>query len=82
MIGKPVSADELEKVLDRQAARDKFVKQVEEELKAIKPGECLLYESGPQAPLWASVGLALLVDRIKGLKVIKEENRAYVYREK
>ncbi|GAH20243.1 unnamed protein product, partial [marine sediment metagenome] len=38
MIGKPVSGDELKKVLDRQAERDKFVKQVEEELKALKPG--------------------------------------------
>lgn len=82
MIGKSVSGDELEKVLERQATRDKFVKQIEEEIKAIKPGECLLYESGPEAPLWASVGLALLVDRIKGVKVIKEENCVYVYRGK
>ena len=82
MIGKPVSSDELERVLEKQAAEDKFVKQIEEELKAIKPGECLLYKSGLEVPLWASVGFALLVDRIKGLKVIKEEYGVYVYREK
>ena len=82
MIGKPVSADELEKVLARQAERDKFLKQMEDELKAIKPGECLLYESRPEANLWASVGLSLLVDKIKDLKTIKEENRVYVYRDK
>jgi len=81
MIGKPVSGDELEKVLARQAERNRFVKQMEDELKAIKPGECLLYESGPESPLWASVGLALLVDKNKGLKMIQEGKCAYVYRE-
>lgn len=79
-IGKPVSADELEKVLARQAERDRLVKQMEDELKALKQGECLLYESRPEAPLWVSVGLSLLVDKIKGLKMIKEGNCVYVYR--
>lgn len=82
MIGKPVTVDELQKVLDRQAARDRFVKQIEEELGAIKPGECLLYESKPGAPLWASIGLSLLVEKVKGLKVIGEDNQTYIYREK
>jgi len=82
MIGKPVSADEFEQVLARQAERDAFVKQMEDELKAIKPGECLLYESRPETDLWASVGLSLLVDRIKDLKMIKVGNRAYIYRDK
>ena len=82
MIGKPVSADEVAKVLARQAERDRFVKQLEDELKALKPGECLLYEYQPEAPLWASIGLGLIVDRIKGLKEIREENLVYVYREK
>ncbi|GAH42424.1 unnamed protein product [marine sediment metagenome] len=81
-IGALISGEELKKVLDRQSERDKFVKQVEEELKALKPGECRLYKSRPEAPLWASVGLALLEDKIKGLKTIKEENRTYIYREK
>lgn len=82
MIGKPIPTNELEKLLIREAEKDKFVKQMEDELMAIKPGECLLYESQPQAPLWVSIGLALLIDRVKGLKMIKEENRAYVYRDK
>jgi len=82
MIGKPVSADDLEKLLARQAERDRCVKQMEDELKALKQGECLLYESRPEAPLWANVGLSLLVDKIKGLKMIKEGNCVYVYREK
>ena len=82
MIGKPVSGDELRKILDRQAERDKFVKQVEEELKALKPGECRVYENRPETPLWINVGLALLVDKIKGLKSIKEGNHTYVYRAK
>ena len=80
MIGKPVSGEELKKVLDQQAERDKFVKQVEEELKALKPGECLLYQNKPEAPLWISVGLSLLVDKIKGLKSIRVQNLTYVYR--
>ena len=58
------------------------MKQMEEELKALKPGECLVYESRPEAPLWASVGQSPLVDKIKGLKSIKEGNRTYVYRAK
>lgn len=82
MIGKPVSGDELKAVLDRQAERDSLVKQMEEELKALKPGECLVYESKPEAPLWADVGLSLLVDKIKGLKRIKEGSHNYVYRAK
>lgn len=82
MIGKPVSGDELKAVLNRQAERDEFVKQLEEELKAIKPGECLLYESNPQSPLWADIGLALLLDRVKGLETIKEPRHIYVYRRK
>ncbi len=82
MIGRRVSGEELQKVLDQQAERDKFVKQVEEELKALKPGECRVYESRPEAPLWASVGLALRVAKIKGLKSIKVENRTYIYRAK
>ncbi|GAH81603.1 unnamed protein product, partial [marine sediment metagenome] len=63
MIGKAVSGEELQKLLDRQAERDNFVKQVEEELKALKVGECQVYENRPEAPLWISVGLALLVDK-------------------
>lgn len=82
MIGKPVPADELENVLARQAERDRFVKQIEGELKALKQGECLRFIEQPEAPLWLSVGLALLVDKIKGLKMIKEGNCAYIYREK
>lgn len=82
MIGKPVSGDELKAVFHRQAERDEFVKQMEEELKAIKPGGCLLYESNPQAPLWVDIGLALLIDRVKGLETIKEPGRVYVYRSK
>lgn len=81
-IGKPVSSDELQKVLDREAERDRFVEQLQEELKAIKPGECLVYETDPEVPLWASIGLALVVDKIPGLKVIKEGTCRYVYRVK
>ena len=79
-IGRPVSGDELEKVLARQAERDRFVEKLQEELKALKPGECLVYETRPEAPLQAGIGLALVVDKIPDLKVIKEGMCSYVYR--
>ncbi len=81
MIGKPVTAYVLEKVLARQKEKSKYVEQMEEELKDIKRGECLLYEFRLDNVLWASMGLALLVNERKDLKAIKEENCVYVYRE-
>ncbi len=81
MIGIPVSADEFGRLLARQAERDKFAKQMEDELKAIKPGKCLLYASRPDTPLWVRVAFNLLFNRIKGLTMIEEDNRTYVYRE-
>jgi len=82
MIGKPISGDELKEVLDRQAERDKFAKQVEEELKALNVGECRVYESRPEMLLWINVGLARLIEKIKGLKRIKMGKSTYIYREK
>jgi hypothetical protein len=81
-IGKPVLGDELQRVLDREAEKDRIEEQLQEELKAIKPGECLVYETGPEVPLWASIGFALIVDKVPGLKVIKEGACTYVYRVK
>ena len=82
MIGKPVSGDEFQKVLEKQRARDKFAEELEAELKAIQPGECLLYEARKGIGDFASIGFSLLVGRIKGLKITTEDERTYVYREK
>ena len=81
-IGIPVFNKELQKILERETLKDTLLFILETELKAIKPGECLLYETDPHAPLWADIGLTILAGKIKGLRTIKEESRTYVYREK
>lgn len=82
MIGKPVSIVELARALASQAERYKLMKQLGNELKAIKPGECLFYEVRPETPLWADIGFHLAVCRVKGLKIVRVDNGIYVYRGK
>lgn len=82
MIGKPVPHSELQEVLRRQPKGGEFIEQLREELKALKPDECLLYEASPGVPWWVNAGLSYIVDKIKGLKMVKEGSRVYVYREK
>lgn len=80
-IGKPVTNDELSEVLDREKKREELREQLEEEMKAIKPGECLVYEAKEGMGSLASFGLSLFVDKL-GLKMITEGDKAYIYREK
>lgn len=82
MIGKPVPSDEFQKVLARQKNREEFRKQLEDELKGIKKGECLLYEVKEGTGTLAEMSFSFFVDKIGGLKMITEGNRTYVYREK
>lgn len=82
MIGKPVSGDELKKVLDGEKDREEFRKRFEAELKAIKPGECLLYESKVGRGSFTNLGVSLFIGQIKGLKMITEGDKTYIYREK
>ncbi len=82
MIGKPVSGDELQKVLDREKSREEGRKQLVAELKAIKPGECLLYEARTEMGILGDLALSLIVGQIKGLKTITEGDKTYIYRAK
>ncbi|MBA7587713.1 hypothetical protein ES708_29747 [subsurface metagenome] len=86
MIGKPITSEEFQGVLNREESKQEFRKQLEEELKGIKPGECLLYEvkegMGALAGAFAEMSFSFFVDKIGGLKMIVEGSRAYVYREK
>ena len=82
MRGKPVSGEELQKVLDREKSREEGRKQLEAELKAIKPGECLLYEARTEMGILGNLGLSLFIGKIKGLKMITEGDKTYIYREK
>jgi len=82
MIGKPVSGEELRKVLEREKSREEGRKQLEAELKAIKPGECLLYETRTEMGILGNLGLSLFVGQIKGLKMVTEGDRTYIHRER
>ncbi len=87
MIGKPVTSEEFQEVLNREERSQEFRKRVEDELKGIKPGECFLYEAkegmGTFAEMSFSFIISSFVDKIGGLKMIIEGNRrTYVYREK
>lgn len=81
MIGKPVTGNELLEVLDREKKREGFKEQLEDELKGIKPGECLVY--GIKVGMGGIAGLALSfwVDRI-GLKMVTEGDKTYIYKVK
>ena len=86
MIGKPVTSEEFQEVLNKEKRSQEFRKRVEDELKDIKPGECLLYEAkegmGAFAEMSFSFIISSLVDKIGGLKMITRGTLVYVYREK
>ena len=82
MIGKPVSSDEFEKVLDREKTRQEFRKQLEDELRGIKKGECLIYEVKEGLGTFAEMSFSLFVEKLGGLKMITEGDWTYIYREK
>ena len=81
MIGRPATGDELKKVLDGEKNREEFRNQLEDELKAIKPGECLVYEVKGRTGASTEIALSLFISKI-GLKMITEGDRTYIYREK
>lgn len=81
MIGRPVTNNELQEVIEGEKKREKWRERLEEELKAIKPGECLFYEARVGMGSLASFGLSLFVDKL-GLKMVTKGDKAYIYREK
>jgi hypothetical protein len=79
MIGKPVNQQELQLV---KASRNPHalldVNPLLAELKAIKSGECLVYDI-TDAPSY--IILYSLVSRVRFLRVIVTQGRTYVYRD-
>ena len=82
MIGKPVSSEEFQRILNKQRENEKFLQEFDAELRAIKPGECLMYEAPEGKESVAGFSLSLTVSKIKGLRLFTEGRKSYVYREK
>ena len=61
-----------------ETRKDEIVKELSKELKALKPGECLVYEAkaGMESILSLSLGLS-----VKKLKVITRPGKVYAYKE-
>ena len=81
MIGKRIMRQELQEVLSRERKREEDKEQFENELKGIKPGECLLYEVEKGMGNIAKLSFSLLIEKIGGLKMITEDDRIYIYKE-
>ena len=78
MIGKPVPKGEFKALLVEETRRDEIAEELKKELKALKPGECLIYETkaGMETLMSLSLGLA-----VKKLKVITRPGKVYAYKE-
>lgn len=81
MIGKKVSSEELQKVLNKQAERTKLREQLKAELKGIQKGECLVYEAKEGMGAIQELVLSAFASEIRGLKTITEDNLTYIYKE-
>lgn len=82
IVGKPITGDRLQELLDGEKNREKLRRQLETELKGIKKGEGLSYEVGGRAGASVEIALAHFVEKVAGLKMITEDDRTYIYREK
>lgn len=77
MIGKLVPGEEFKKLLMEETRRDEFAEELKKELKALKPGECLVYETKEGAESSMSFSLCLTV---KNLKLITRLGKVYAYK--
>ncbi len=79
MIGKPVPWEQLEELLVEETRKDKLVKELNKELKALEPGGCLVYEAkvGMESIMSLSLGLS-----VKHLKLITRPGKVYAYKER
>ena len=78
MIGEKVPEELVEAILEEEKRKDGLAKELKEELKALKPGECLVYETrvGMESALSLSLGLS-----VKHLKLITRPGKVYAYKE-
>lgn len=79
MIGKRVPWGELEELLVEETRKDRLVKEINEELKALKPGECLVYEA--KVGTESILSLVLTLSHIRNLKLIDRPGKVYAYKE-
>jgi len=80
MIGEKVPREQLEKLLVEEKEKSEFLKELNKELKALKPGECLVYETkeGTESLL----GLALRLTPVKHLELIVRPGKVYACKER
>lgn len=78
MIGKKVPKEMVDAILEEEKRKDGLVKELKEELKALKPGECLVYETRAGMETALSLSLSLSV---KKLKLIVRPGKVYAYKE-
>ena len=79
MIGEKVPKEQLEELLVEEKKKDGLVKEIKEELKALKPGECLVYEA--KVGMTSIMSLSLDSFHIKNLKLISRPGKVYAYKE-
>lgn len=79
VIGKKVPKEELEELLAEEKRKDGLVKELNKELEALKPGECLVYEA--KVGMESIMGLVLTLSHVKDLKLIDRPGKVYAYKE-
>jgi len=79
MIGEPVPKEKLDELLAEEKKKDVLIDELKGELKALKPGECLVYETKEGMESILSLGLGLSV---KNLKLITRPSKVYAYKER
>ncbi len=79
MIGEKVPREQLVEILLEEKRKDNRVKDLGEELKTLKPGQCLVYDAkAGMAPL---LGLSIDMFHIRDLKLIVRPDKVYAYKE-
>ena len=79
MIGEKVPKEQLEELLVEETRRDEFLKELNKELKALEPGECLVYEA--KVGMESILSLVLTLSHIKNLKLIDRPGKVFAYKE-
>jgi len=80
MIGEKVSREQLEELIALEKSKDEIVGEVTKELKALKPGECLVYKT--IVGMESIMSLSLSFSRVSNLKLITRPGKVYAYKEK
>ena len=80
MIGKPVPKEEFRKLFAEEKRKDELISELYKELKVLKPGECLVYETKEGTE--SALSLVLSFSPIKNLKLIDRPGKVYAYKER